>query len=111
MATLDIKYDFNPTDQDGTPGEKFERFEIDAMNAASKADKRGFTIAETWLGTDEGGVAAGAPALPINPAAIVVEATNARRARLKNAYHDPPRALYRTARGSVPQPDQAAGHT
>ena len=52
MATLDIKYDCNPTD--GTPGEKFERFEIDAMNAASKADKRGYTIAETWLGTDEG---------------------------------------------------------
>ena len=45
MATLDIKYDCNPTD--GTPGEKFERFEIDAMNAASKADKRGYTIAET----------------------------------------------------------------
>ena len=76
MATLDIKYDCNPTD--GTPGEKFERFEIDAMNAASKADKRGYTIAETWLGTDEGGTAAGAPALPVNPAAIVVEATNAR---------------------------------
>ena len=84
MATLDIKYDCHPTD--GTPGEDFERFKVNAMNAASQADKRGYSLAETWLGTDEGGPAAGAPALPVNPAAVVVEATNARRARLKNAY-------------------------
>ena len=84
MATLDIKYDCHPTD--GTPGEDFERFKVNAMNAASQADKRGYSLAETWLGTDEGGTAAGAPALPVNPAAIVVEATNARRARQKNAY-------------------------
>ena len=73
MATLDIKYDCHPTD--GTPGEDFERFKVNAMNAASQADKRGYSLAETWLGTDEGGPAAGAPALPVNPAAVVVEAT------------------------------------
>ena len=40
MATLDIKYDCNPTD--GTPGEKFERFEIDAMND--------ITVTVGWVG-------------------------------------------------------------
>ena len=53
MATLDIKYLCNPTD--GTPGPAFDAFEVDAMNAASKGDKRGYSVADTWLGIDEGG--------------------------------------------------------
>ena len=48
MATLDIKYLCNPTD--GTPGPAFDAFEVDAMNAASKGDKRGYSVADTWLG-------------------------------------------------------------
>ena len=84
MATLDIKYLCNPTD--GTPGPPFDAFEVDAMNAASKGDKRGYSVADTWLGIDEGGTDPTAPALPPGATAMAVEAQNCRRSRQKNAY-------------------------
>ena len=84
MATLDIKYLCNPTD--GTPGPAFDAFEVDAMNAASKGDKRGYSVADTWLGIDEGGTDPTAPALPPGATAMAVEAQNCRRSRQKNAY-------------------------
>ena len=34
------------------------------MNAASKGDKRGYSVADCWLGIDEGGTDATAPPLP-----------------------------------------------
>ena len=71
MATLDIKYLCNPTD--GTPGPAFDAFEVDAMNAASKGDKRGYSVADTWLGIDEGGTDPTAPALPPGATAMAVE--------------------------------------
>ena len=69
MATLDIKYLCNPTD--GTPGPPFDAFEVDAMNAASKGDKRGYLVADCWLGIDEGGTDPTAPALPPGASATV----------------------------------------
>ena len=77
MATLDIKYLCNPTD--GTPGPAFDAFEVDAMNAASKGDKRGYSVADTWLGIDEGGSDPTAPALPPGATAMAVEAVLRRR--------------------------------
>ena len=70
MATLDIKYLCNPTD--GTPGPPFDAFEVDAMNAASKGDKRGYSVADCWLGIDEGGSDPTAPALPPGGSATAV---------------------------------------
>ena len=51
--TIDVKYDFTP--YDGTPGEPYEIFEADLLRSATKCDDRGWSLADHFLGVDEGG--------------------------------------------------------
>ena len=43
-ATVDVKYDFTP--YDGTPGDMYDKFEERLMNAATRADERGWSLAD-----------------------------------------------------------------
>ena len=79
---VDIKFDFTP--YDGTPGEKFEKFEQDLMNAGAKADDRGFSYSDHFLGIDELGPAYAGP--PPAGAAEVRKAGVAQRQRAKGSY-------------------------
>ena len=61
MSTTTIKYDFVPAQP--APGEEYEKFEERLMNAAAaKSDDRGWSLADHFLGLDEGGP--GGPAIP-----------------------------------------------
>ena len=83
--TTTIKYDFEPAQP--TPGEDYEKFEERLLNAASsEADERGWSLADHYLGTDEGG-----PRGPVFPPANAANqaGTKARslyRARQKESY-------------------------
>ena len=77
----DVSYLFDPWD--GTPGEKYDKFEENLLNASSKTDDRGWSLADHMLGTDEGGAAG--TALPAG-AADRTKAVAARRKRQKESY-------------------------
>ena len=51
-ATVDVKYDFTP--YDGTPGDMYDKFEERLMNGATRADDRGWSLADHYGGVDEG---------------------------------------------------------
>ena len=55
MTTIEIKYDFEPWD--GTPGDAYDKFETRLLNASTKSDDRGWSLADTFQGNDEGGPA------------------------------------------------------
>ena len=81
MATVDVKYLTQP--HDGTPGTPWDDFEERILGVASgKTDDRGWSIADTLNGVDEG--SAGGPAMP--GGAVGAKAQAARRRRLKDAY-------------------------
>ena len=82
-GNVDVKYDFTP--YDCTPGEAYERYEQDLLNAgALRADDRGWTLAECILGIDEGGAAG--PPLPAGGGAGAASAGRLRQKRLKESY-------------------------
>ena len=61
MATVDVKYLTQP--HDGTPGTPWDDFEERILGVASgKTDDRGWSIADTLNGVDEG--SAGGPPIP-----------------------------------------------
>ena len=77
-----IKYDFTP--YSGTPGEDWDIFEEQLLNAgAARSDDRGWSLADHYLGTDELGP--NGPGLPA-AAAAQQSARNAYRKRRKEAY-------------------------
>ena len=81
MATIDIKYLTQP--HDGTPGTSWDDFEERILSvAAGKTDDRGWSLADTFNGVDEG--AAGGP--PVPGGAAGAKASAARRRRLKDGY-------------------------
>ena len=50
----------------GTPGKKWEDYDKRLKDYASgKTDDRGYSLADMFMGLDEGGAAAGAPAMPV----------------------------------------------
>ena len=77
----EVKLDFEPWD--GTPGDPYDKFEIRLLNASSRTDDRGWSLADHLLGNDEGG-----PAGPAFPAAAVAQnkAQIAFRKRQKESY-------------------------
>ena len=60
--SMDVKYDTTPCD--GTPGQPWEDFKRRLRNVATRSDDRGFSLADHFDDTDEGGGAIGAPAMP-----------------------------------------------
>ena len=85
MSTTSVKYDFEPAQP--TPGEDYEKFEERLMNAAAaQADDRGWSLADHFLGVDEGGPTG--PAFPAVNAANMAgtKARSCYRARQKEAY-------------------------
>ena len=84
MASLEprIRYDFTPFD--GTPGQHYDKFEERLLNAATaRTDDRGWSLADHFLGNDEGGPTG--PAFPGGGPGLL-NATNAYRKRLKESY-------------------------
>ena len=60
MTTTTGKYDFEPAQP--TPGEDYEKFEERLLNAAAaESDDRGWSLADHFLGQDEGGPTGPAP--------------------------------------------------
>ena len=85
MSTTSVRYDFEPAQP--TPGEDYEKFEERLMNAAAaQADDRGWSLADHFLGVDEGGPTG--PAFPAVNAANMAgtKARSCYRARQKEAY-------------------------
>ena len=80
-TTIDVKYDFTP--YDCTPGKPWDDFDARLMNAASRADDRGWSFADHLNGVDEGGPLG--PALPAAPAQLQ-KAQAALRKRAKESY-------------------------
>ena len=61
----EVSYDFDPWD--GTPGDPYDKFELRLLNASTKSDDRGWSLADHFLGNDEGGPTG--PPLPAGAAA------------------------------------------
>ena len=60
-ASTNVKYDFDPALP--SPGEDYDKFEERLLNAGSaQTDDRGYSLADHFIGIDEG--SAGGPALP-----------------------------------------------
>ena len=51
--SIDVKYDTTPCD--GTPGQPWEDFKRRLRNVATRSDDRGFSLADHFDDTDEGG--------------------------------------------------------
>ena len=80
-ASTNVKYDFDPALP--SPGEDYDKFEERLLNAgAAQTDDRGYSLADHFLGIDEGSV--GGPALPIGAAGAKAQIKS--RQRQKNAY-------------------------
>ena len=80
-ASTNVKYDFDPALP--SPGEDYDKFEERLLNAgAAQTDDRGYSLADHFLGIDEGSV--GGPALPVGGAGP--KAQIKLRQRQKNAY-------------------------
>ena len=85
MTTNTIKYDFEPAQP--TPGDEYDKFEERLLNAAAaRADDRGWSLADHFLGNDEGGP--NGPAFPPMNAAQRdgVKARSSYRSRQKESY-------------------------
>jgi hypothetical protein len=81
LAHAQIKYNFTP--YNGTPGEEWEKFEERLLNAAAdRTDDKGWSLADHFLGIDEGGPRG--PAFPNGAPATAAQ--NAFRKRRKEAY-------------------------
>ena len=81
--SVDVKYDIAP--HDGTPGKPFDDFEDRLMNfAAGEVDERGWSLADLFDTTDEGGILG--PAMPAGGNADARKAIQCRRKRIKEAY-------------------------
>ena len=76
----EIRYDFTPWD--GTPGDKFDKYDTSLMNSGSRADDRGWSLSDHLLGNDEGGPTG--PAMPGGAAGN--KAMAAFRKRQKESY-------------------------
>ena len=84
--SLSVRYEFEP--YDGTPGDDYRRFARNLLNAgAATTDDRGYSLADLYMGIDEGGDAGTAPAMPAatSPAELR-KAMLARAKRLKEGY-------------------------
>jgi hypothetical protein len=77
----DIKYDITP--YDGTPGQDYANFEERLLNAAARADDRGWSLAEHFMQTDEGSPLG--PPIP-GAGAVAAKAQTALRKRQKDSY-------------------------
>ena len=76
----EVKYDFTPANPD--PGDDYDKWRQDALNAMASGDDRGWSLADHVLGIDEGG-----PAGPGFPAgAAGVKAQGLFRTRQKTSY-------------------------
>ena len=84
MSTnVEIKYLTAP--HDGQPGAIWDDFSERLRSvAAGQTDKRGWSLADTMDGVDEGGAAAGAPPIPAGAAGNT--ANTFRRIRQKRLY-------------------------
>ena len=79
-TNVEIKYLTAP--HDGRPGPTWDDFAERLRSvAAGQTDKRGWSLADTMDGVDEGGAAAAAPAIPAGAAGNT--ANTYRRIRLK----------------------------
>ena len=78
--TTDIKYDFVPANPD--PGDDYDKWRERCLNAFTKSDDRGWSLADHMLGIDEGGPAGPA----IAAGAQVQKAQQALRKRQKDSY-------------------------
>ena len=78
--TTDIKYDFVPANPD--PGDDYDKWRERCLNAFTKSDDRGWSLADHMLGIDEGGPAGPA----IAAGAQVQKAQQALRKRQKDTY-------------------------
>ena len=82
-ASTNVNYDFDPALP--SPGEDYDEFEERLLNAGSaQTDDRGYSLADHFLGIDEG--SAGGPALPAAPPAQLQKATVKLRQRQKESY-------------------------
>ena len=82
-ASTNVNYDFDPALP--SPGEDYDKFEERLLNAGSaQMDDRGYSLADLFLGIDEG--SAGGPALPVGPPAQLQKATVKLRQRQKESY-------------------------
>jgi hypothetical protein len=82
LMQSNIKYAFTP--YSGTPGLEWEKFEERLLNEAARhTDDKGWSLADHFLGQDEGGPAG--PAFP-QQAAALASSQNAFRKRRKEAY-------------------------
>ena len=80
-ASTNVKYDFDPALP--SPGEDYDKFEERLLNAgAAQTDDRGYSLADHFLGIDEGSAAG--PALPVGGAGPKAQIKY--RQRQKNSY-------------------------
>ena len=81
--TTDIHYDFEPANPD--PGDDYDKWRERCLNAFTKSDERGWSLADHMLGLDEGGPAGPAIAAA-GGAAAQLKAQHALRKRQKDSY-------------------------
>ena len=80
-GTYEIKYDIDPFD--GTPGDDYDKFEERLLVFATrKTDDRGYSLADHFLGIDEG--SPGGPPMPVGAGAA--KALVSLRQRQKNSF-------------------------
>ena len=76
----EVKYDFTPRNPD--PGDDYDKWRQDALNAMASGDDRGWSLADHVLGIDEGGPAG--PGIPGGAAGV--KAAGLFRTRQKTSY-------------------------
>ena len=76
----EVKYDFTPANPD--PGDDYDKWRQNALNAMATGDDRGWSLADHVLGIDEGGPAG--PGLPAGAAGL--KAAGLFRTRQKTSY-------------------------
>ena len=76
----EVKYEFTPANPD--PGDDYDKWRQNALNAMATGDDRGWSLADHVLGIDEGGPAG--PAIP--GGAVGIKAQGLFRTRQKTSY-------------------------